>query len=368
MPGLPVKLKRVNKIFLFTVLIPTLISVLYFCFIASDVYISESAFVVRRQDKPAGAGFGLLLKTAGFSNGADEMYAARAYVLSRDALRQLNQGGQFAAAYQRNQISLVDRFNPTGHYGSFEDLYEFYQRKVGIDYDSTSSISKLVVRAYSSADAHRINEQLLRLTEQTVNRLNARARNDLIRVAEAEVAEAEKKAQAASIALSAYRNRSGIIDPERQAMIQMQMISKLQDQLIATETQLAQLRAYTPSNPQIPVLQTSANSLRNEVAKRTSEVAGNRESLSGVAVEYQRLFLESQFADKQLTTVLASLEEARSEARKQQAYIERIAQPSMPDKAEEPKRLRSILTTFVLGLIAFGIFSMLLAGVREHQD
>jgi capsular polysaccharide transport system permease protein len=142
----------------------------------------------------------------------------------------------------------------------------------------------------------------------------------------------------------------------------------LQDQLITTETQLAQLQDFTPDNPQIPVLQTMAASLRREVEKQTSEIAGSRKSLSDVAVEYQRLYIESQFADKQLTTLLASLAEARSEARKQAAYIERIAQPSRPDKAVEPKRLRGIFTTFVLGLIAFGILSMLLAGVREHRD
>jgi capsular polysaccharide transport system permease protein len=40
----------------------------------------------------------------------------------------------------------------------------------------------------------------------------------------------------------------------------------------------------------------------------------------------------------------------------------------LPDVAQEPHRLRGILATFVLGLVAWGILSMLLAGVREHQD
>ena len=40
---------------------------------------------------------------------------------------------------------------------------------------------------------------------------------------------------------------------------------------------------------------------------------------------------------------------------------------SLPDEATRPKRLRGIFTTFILGLVAWGILSMLLAGVREHQ-
>lgn len=361
-------IKNINKILLITAIIPTFVAIVYFGLIASDVYVSETSFVVRKPDKPSGSGFGVLLKTAGFSNGSDEMYAAKAYVLSRDALRQLNQNEAFRRAYTHNSISFVDRFNPTHLFGSFEDLHKFYLGKVSIDYDTTSTISTLTVRAYTSEDARHINEQLLELTEATVNRLNQRARRDLIRVAEDEVASAKAQAQAAALALAQYRNRSGIIDPERQAMIQMQMISKLQDQLIAANTQLDQLRNFTPANPQIPVLQTTADSLKREIDRRTNGVAGDRESLSGVAVEYQRLYIESQFADKQMAAMLASLAEARNEARKQQAYIERIAQPSRPDEAVEPKRLRGILTTLVLGLIAFGIFSMLLAGIREHQD
>lgn len=34
----------------------------------------------------------------------------------------------------------------------------------------------------------------------------------------------------------------------------------------------------------------------------------------------------------------------------------------------ELKRVRSIFSAFALGLVAWGILSMLLAGVREHQD
>lgn len=362
------KMRNINRIFLLTTIAPTIAATIYYGIIATDVYVSESVFVIRRPEKASGSGFGALLKTAGFSNGADEMYAAQSYVLSRDALHQLNRNSAFENSFTRQSISWFDRFNASGYYGTFEDLYQFYQKKISISYDTSSSIGTLTVRAHTREDSRRINEQLLKLAEGTVNRLNERARNDLVRVAEAEVADAKEKARIAANSLSQFRNRSGIIDPERQAGIQMQMISKLQDQLITTKTQLDQLRNFAPANPQIPVLQTTAQSITREIERRTKEVAGNRESLSGVAVSYQRFFLESQFADKQLTAMLASLADARGEARKQQAYIERISQPSLPDRPLEPKRLRGIVTTFILGLIAYGILSMLLAGIREHQD
>lgn len=361
-------LKKGNGIFLFTVVIPTLVSIVYFGFLASDVYVSESVFLVRRADKPASSGFGVILKSAGFSNANEETYAAQDYVLSRDALEKLNRNNYFSNSFSSQNISWVDRFNFTGYFGSFEDLYELYRKKIDINYDTTSGLSTLTVRAYSNYDAQRINERLLQLTEATVNRLNQRARRDLIRVAESEVQEAKDKSRIAASALAEYRNQSGIIDPERQAVVQLQMISKLQDQLIATNTQLDQLRNFASDNPQIEVLKATAKSLEEEINRQAGGVAGGRKSLSAVAIKYQRLLVESQFADKQLAAMLASLAEARSESRKQQAYIERIVQPNRPDEATEPRRLRGVLTTFVLGLVAFGIVSMLLAGIREHQD
>jgi capsular polysaccharide transport system permease protein len=198
--------------------------------------------------------------------------------------------------------------------------------------------------------------------------LNERGRQDLIRFAVTEVDDSKRKAQDAALKLANFRNIAGVVDPERQATVQLQMVSKLQDELIAARNQLLQLRAYTPENPQIPVLQTKIQGLSREIDIEMGKVAGGRGSLAASAAQYQRLLLESQVADKQLAGAISSLEEARNEARRKQAYVERIVQPNLPDDAIEPRRIRGIFGTFIFGLIAYGIISMLLAGMREHRD
>jgi BexC/CtrB/KpsE family polysaccharide export inner-membrane protein len=344
------------------------VAILYYGLLASDVYVSESSFVVRSPDKPSPGSFGVLLKTAGFSNSNDEVFAAQDYIRSRDALRAINRDGSFRASYAAPGISIFDRFNSTGLRGSFEDLYRYFTRKVDVSYDSSTSITKLTVRAFSARDALKFNEELLELAEQTVNRLNQRGRQDLIGFAQAEVDQAKLKSQIAARSLAAFRNRAGVVDPEKQAAVQLQMVSKLQDELIANRTQLAEIQRYAPANPQVESLQTRIASLQRQTTQETNKVAGNQGSLAGTAAQYQRLSLESQFADKQLAAAMSSLTDAQNEARRKQAYVERIARPNLPDEALEPRRLRGILSTFVLGLVAWGILSMLLAGVREHQE
>lgn len=360
--------RKVNKLLLVTVVIPTTLATIYFGAIASDVYVSEAQFVVRSPDKPAATGLGVLLKTVGFSTAGDEIFATQDYVLSRDALRELNKNGAVEAAYTKPGISIFDRFNPLGWNGSFEDLYEYYQDRVGVEHDATSSITTLSVKAYSPQDAHRFNRRLLSQAEGLVNRLNTRGQADLIEYAERETDEAEQAGLRASRELARYRDQRGVIDPEKQATVQLQMVSKLQDELIGARTQLAQLRALAPENPQIPLLETRIGSLTREIDTALGRVTGGRGSLSATAVRYQRLELEQEFAAKRLTAALSSLQEARNEARRQQAYVERIVQPSLPDEAKSPRRLRGIFATFVLGLVAYGIMTMLFAGIREHHD
>lgn len=361
-------LRRLNPLFLATVVIPTAAAIIYFGFLASDVYISQSQFVVRSPDKPTATGLGVLLKSAGFSNAGDEIFITHDYVKSRDALRSLNQDNQVQKSFGSPGISIFDRFNPFGWNGSFEDLFNYYLGKVDVNHDSASSITTLTVKAFTPQDAKRMNGQLLDLAEGLVNRLNTRGEVDLLGYAQREAREAEVEARRASQALASFRNTRGIVDPEGQAAVQLQLVSKLQDELIASRVQLQQLQALAPENPQIPLLRTRIGELGRQINAEVNRVAGGRGSLSADAVQYQRLTLDREYADKRLAAALASLQEARNESRRKHAYVERIVEPNLPDEAQEPRRLRGILATLVLGLVAYGILAMLLAGVREHRD
>jgi capsular polysaccharide transport system permease protein len=350
------------------VVVPVLLAVFYYGFLASPVYISESKFVVRSPEKPQATGLGIVLESAGFTSGTNEIYAAQSYAVSRDALRAINQNSRFERAYSSPDIFVLDRFNPFGFNGSFEDLYDYFTTKVNLLNDTTTSITTLTVRAYTPEEASRVNQQLLAMSEATVNRLNVRGREDRVRYALNEVANAKAQAQQTAVALAAFRNRQGVVDPEKQAEVQLQMVSKLQDQLIVARTELAQLQQYAPRNPRIPVMQTQISSIESDIRKEMGKVTGNRGSLAQTAVRYQRLMLENELANKQLTASLGSLEQARNEAQRQQAYVERIVQPNFPDAPMEPKRLRGILATLALSLLAYGILRMLVAGVKEHAQ
>ena len=361
-------LKKLNGLFLLSVALPTLLAVVYFGLITSDVYISESRFVVRSPKQQTPTGLGALLQGAGFSRSEDDTHSVHDFILSRDALQKLNDKLKLDKAFSNPQIDLFSRFASFGIDESFEGLHKYYLKRVAIDTDTTSAISVLKVMAYNAEDAYRINTMLLEMSEGLINQLNERGRQDMIRFAASEVDTAEKKAKAASLALSGYRNEKAVFDPERQSAIQLQLVSKIQDELIATKTQLDQVRTFTPDNPQIPSLQKRASTLQAEIDSQMAKVAGGSASLTNKAAQYERLALDRTFAEKQLGAALASLEQARNDAQRKQLYLERIVRPNKPDVAIEPRRLRAILATFLLGIISWGVLTILLAGVKEHKD
>lgn len=363
------RLARVNRLFLATVVLPTLLAALYYGLIASDIYISESRFLVRSPQKPLqGGALGSLLQGSGITRSLDDQYSVADYILSRDALKELNDEFGLARKFSDRHIDLANRFAAVDWDDSFEGLLKYYRRRVSVELDSKSSISVLTVSAFTAEDAYKISQRLLTMSERLVNEMSERSRSDIVKFAVSEVSAAEKKAKEAALAVAAFRSDKAVVDPEKQSAFQLQQLGKLQEEYIATRMQLVQVRGASPDNPQISVLTLRAAGLQKEVDKEMARIAGRDGSLTSKAAGYMQLALEREFAEKQLAVSLTLLETARAEAQRQQIYLDRVVQPNLPDYAIEPRRIRYTVVVFVLGLLAWVIVGLLVAAVREHLD
>ena len=361
--------RKVNLLLWVSVILPTVCSVLYFGLIASDQFTSQASFVVRSpKSQSSFNGLGAILQGSGFSRSQDDIYTVQEYMQSRSSLDELQKQMPVRKFYE-TKGDIFSRFNGFGLHGEDEAFYQYYRDKISIHFDSISGISNLNVTSFDAGESRQINAALLKQGEILINQLNERARKDTIQYAEDAVASAEEKAKEASAQLTKFRITNGIFDLKAQSEVQMSLISKLQDELIVIRTQLDQVKAVTPENPQIPGLIAREKSLRREISQQMKAISGGGEnSLSNQAAEYQRVFLENELAEKQLAAAMTSLESAKAEADRQQLYLEVISQPNLPDLAHEPKRIYNIIATFVIGLIVYGIGTLLTASIREHKN
>ncbi len=366
------KINRIAKYFdplfwLFVVL-PTIVLAIYYGFIASDVYTSESKFVIRSPNQRSVSGIGMVLQNIGFNASSDDSYLVRDYLSSRDAVQNLKAKLDIQTKYSAKSVDVVSRFG-TIKEPTFENFYEYFNKKIKVVYDPASSISSLQIEAYTAKDAQNINEELLKMSEEVINRINNNAKNDILVASEKEVQEAQEVSAKTAEALAKYRVKNDVFNPEGQSAIVLQEISKLQDALIQAETQLTQAREITPENPQIKAMETRIKSLKKSIADKSKLVTGPSDiSFSNRSVEYQRLQLEKELADKQLASAMATYEQSKNDFNKKQLYLERLAMPSLPDEATKPKRFKNVLSGFVFGLLLWGVVRLFVAGVREHND
>ena len=362
--------RRLPWLFLVVVVVPTLAAAIYYFLIAAPLYVSEARFVVRSKAQAPPAALGGLLSSVGVSlgSGQTDAFEVHEYMISRDAVADLSRRYGLRAVLDRPEADFLMRFPRPFQGRSFENLFENYKRFVTVGYDSQTGISTLRVRGFRSADAQIIADALLDGGEALVNRLNDREMADAVAQAQREVLESETRGLEAQAQLTDFRNRERMIDPDRASLAGLDLLGKLETQLASMRAERAGLAASAPESPQLPVLDKRIAAFGAQLETERSRTAGEADSLAPMVGEYERLTLERDLAVKTIGAAVANLEAARMEARRKQLYLERVVRPNLPDKAEEPKRLREVFTVLVASMAAYGILSLIIAGVREHRQ
>jgi capsular polysaccharide transport system permease protein len=362
--------KRIPWLFVAVVVVPTLAAAVYYFLIAAPLYVSEARFVVRSKNQGPPAALGGLLSSVGVSlgSGQTDAFEVHEYMLSRDAVGDLSRRYGLRALLDRPESDILMRFPRPFEGTSFENLYKNYKRFVTVVYDSQTGISTLRVRGFRPADAQTMANALLNGGEMLVNRLNDRSMADAVAQAQREVLEAEVRGNEAEAQLTGFRNRERLIDPERSSVAGLDLLGRLETQLASMRAERAGLAASAPESPQLPVLDRRIAAFSTQLEAERSRTAGQSDSLAPKVGEYERLTLERDLSVKILESAVANLESARMEARRKQLYLERVVMPDLPDKAEEPKRLRTVFTVLVASMVAYGVLSLIIAGLREHRQ
>lgn len=359
---------RRSSWFLACVVIPVLASALYFFLIASEQFVSESRFVIKAPNQRSGqiSSFANLIQTTGLSAGQEQADQVIDFVRSRSALQKLAGEVPLKQVYGGDGIDFLSAFPLPWQVDAFEDLYEFYKGKVSIARDTDTGLIVLRTLAFTPKDARGLNERLLRQSEELVNELNERARRRAIAEAESRVVEAETRVARARRAMAAYRNKAQLVDPLKQAAGVVEIANRLITERAALEAQLSTLRRLTPDHPAIPALRQRIASLTTEIDRQTAGVVGGPGTISGKLPGYEAAALEQEFSAQLLLITRTSLEQARTEALKQQFYLERVVNPNEPDLAEYPHAFRNVLTILGFALCLYFIIWMFVVGILEH--
>ncbi|HTV46604.1 MAG TPA: capsule biosynthesis protein [Stellaceae bacterium] len=347
--------------------VPTLVAAVYYFGIASSQYMSQAEFVVRGPGASSSMLGGLSSLLQSNSEGEDDAMMVQEYMMSRDAVRELDRHDDLRAILDRPGADIVSRFPGLFYWrDDFEALYHAYSRFVSVDFDASTQVSTLQVKAYRPEDAQKIATALLAASERLINQLNERARHDAISVYQAEVNQTQKRIAKIQDQLTAYRMQKQMLDPKSAAEGPLRLLAELNAQQAETEGMLADALRNSPGSPQIPVLRTRLASLAKLIDQERSRITGDTGSVAAAETGYEHLDVALKLSEKQLASAYRSLEAANLDAQRQQLYLETISQPNLPDFPLYPKRVVSFSMVLATCLLAYGIAWLLVASVREH--
>lgn len=354
-------------VFIALVLIPTAVAAVYFLMIASPRYVSEAQFIVRSSEERTVSSLGAALEGVGIGGQSANAHAVLEYIKSPDGLAELSRTVDVRGAYARPGIDAFSRLPRPFSDSSNETFRKQFNSYITVGYDSQTGISTLRVQAFAAADAQRIADGLLNGGEALVNRLSERSSADAVAQAERNVIEAQARLDRSLGALTAFRNREGIIDPTSSARASGELVGQLSLNLATMQAERNQIAMDTPNSPQLPIIDGRIRALERQIAIERAKIVGDASSLAPRISSYENLQTEREFSERLLASSTAALNAAQLTARSKRLYIDRIVNPDRPDRAVEPQRLLSLLTVFASLMLIYGLGWLVFAGVRESR-
>ncbi|GAA0770383.1 MAG: chain-length determining protein [Brevundimonas aurantiaca] len=359
--------KRIPLAFLLVVVAPTALAAVYFLLIASPLYVSEARFVVRSAGQTPSS-LGLALQGVGLGQTHSDAFAVHEYMTSADGLKDLQKRIDVSSVLSRPGADLFSRYPRIGEVPSEEGLLKALNRFVVVGYDSSTGISTLEVKAFRPKDAQNIATILLDGGEGLVNRLNERSVNDAVRQARLTRENAINNLARAQAELTGFRNRQAFVDPQTLVTENAELVGQLNARIAELQAERSQVASQTPESPQLPAIDARIAAYRRQADAERSKVTGGAASLAPQVGVYEELSFNRELATREVATATTALLAAEQEARRQQAYLERVVSPNLPQTAQEPRRWLSLLAVFSTAMLLYGLGWLIWAGVREHRQ
>lgn len=363
----------VKMTFFVIVAAPVFITMLFYAFVATDQYATESSFAVRGPTAQSQSiDLGGMLGLSGMASADAEMadsYILQQYIESREVVEVLIEEANFLEIYSRPSADGYYRLDPDS---SIESLVSYWQMMCDVHYDADTGIITMIIRAFTPEDAEKITAKVIEKAEELVNDLSMRARADSVAAAQREVEIAEERYAGARTALAGYRGSEKEIDPMATAEARAVLVGELEGELARRESELSALSATMSDNsPRVQVVRNQIAALERQIATERLSVAVAEQGVTERVLtdrlnEYEALLAEREFAEKAYLSAMAMLEQARVEALKQQRYLAVFVRGAAPQDAKYPDGVRWTLITFAILMAAWGILALSAAAIRDQ--
>ncbi len=361
----------VGRSFIYVVVLPTFLFWLYACFWQSQRYVAETRLTVRSQheNKTGTDAASMISKFTG--GGADassqDAFIVLNYVKSRAIVADLGGRDYMEKKFARSGI---DYFSRLGKNANAEDVWKYWLSHITASVDTLAGILTVRTDAFLPKDALDVARDIVRLSEQLVNKITLRNRRDALSRAELEVTLSRHALAEAREKTLQFRNKNVIIDPGSRAASIGEQMGKLTLERIDLVNALSTFSSSLDSDaPSQRLQRTRLAAIDQQLAELKKKLAGaeGSDTVSAQIASYERLKLDEQFAEKLYSIAQTSYDRARQELEKQQLYLITVVEPTLPESATYPKVVVNTVLLFCALLVAWAAISLIYASIEDHM-
>lgn len=362
--------------FLAMVAVPAVVSSTYMAFIAADQYHSFSSFSVRSIDAaPSSDLLGMFTQSSSGSTTSDS-YVLVDYILSERMVQMVDEAFGLDTVFARRG---ADFFYGIAPGMPIEDKLAYWRSMVTVNFDSSSGIMDLQVKAFSPEVSQKVSTFVMAQSEKLINELSLTARDEVLKTAQTEVQTAEDRLTQTRSALRSYRDASQEADPIEGAKLAAQLVGSLEEQLVKMKTELSTALTQMGENtPRVRVLRSQISSIESQLTKerqrfgsgttaKGGRAPGQATDVAGRIALYESIQTQNEFAERAYTSSLGSLEKARVEAGAKQRYLAVFIKPTLSQMAQYPHRLLNPILVTLAGLLLWGVAVMIFYNIRDRH-
>jgi capsular polysaccharide transport system permease protein len=238
--------------FVVLVVLPVAVTALYYFLVAADQYVAEFRFTLNTVDPPRFDPLSLLVGNATHAPAALDSQILVQYITSRAIVDEIDGSLDLRRLFAPPEADWWARLAlPT----SIEELVHYWKGQVDPSYDPADGTVTVRVRGFAPTDTLRLAQAIVAACEKLVNNLSLRARRDMLRHAEADLAQTESRLKSVLGDIRAFRDREGLIDPARTAEAGGALQTRLRDELVRANAELSTLKTYMRGDaPSVRVL------------------------------------------------------------------------------------------------------------------
>lgn len=353
------------------VVLPTVLAGWYMFFVAADQYHSVVGFTVRSENATSSLDvMGTLSTLTGGAASSSDTDVLNQFIRSQELVSIIDRRLDLRALYSKPGNDPVFSFRRDG---SIEDLLRYWERMISISYDARMGLIEVTAYAFDPDDAQAISTAILEESAKMINALAAVARADATRYAEQELAYAVERLKAAREAVTEFRSRTQLVDPNADIQGQMGLLNNLQAELANQLIEYDLLRdTAREGDPRVEQALRRIAVIEARIAeeRRKFSVGGigpGGEDYATLVAEFERLTVDREVAEEAYKSALVAVDTARAEAQRQNRYLAAFINPTRAERSDYPSRLLITFLTGLFSFIAWSLVALIYYSIRDRR-